>query len=291
MAAVHCRLQRYPSVDLLLTSYFQGSEFAAEAIRSLFPQTVHAWDLRFIEDAAWGKRLLELEDQPVHQGAFTAAEDDLAQGRTYMAQGDWKRARDAFGKAVKAIPENAESWRELGRACAALADWRRAQNAFEQAQRFQPTQDDEALLEEIRTIRRILHKLRHRPSDAALHMRLGVLLMAWEHGDDALVHLTRAVELAPEWPLAYLYLGMEYHVRQQWDSAEEVYQLALAGNPSNTDLRRLLDECRAHRTPESLLSEQTETCRRARWDLDPLRLLAPTAPSVHGESPRSQEGG
>src|SRR5579885_3109352 len=60
--AVCVRLRVYRSVDLLVTSYFQSTDFATEAIRARYPTLPHPWDVRLIEDVAWGRRLKELTE-------------------------------------------------------------------------------------------------------------------------------------------------------------------------------------------------------------------------------------
>lgn len=94
MEAVGARLRRYGSVDLLVTTYFQGSDFAAEAIQSLFPHEVQVWDVFLIEDAAWGIRLTELEQATCESVpsysclAPTKAGDLAAKGKLLLDAGD-----------------------------------------------------------------------------------------------------------------------------------------------------------------------------------------------------------
>ena len=269
VAVVLARLQRYTSVDLLVTCYFQSGDFAAEAVRALFPNVPHVWDLRLIEGAAWGQRLREIERSATEQRPLTEqhierqsesrsaegtprspeAFEQAAVGSQRLAAEDWDGARRAFQAAVAESPTVAEYWHDLGVARGRLGDWRWAQDALDRANRLQPARETEGLLVEVRAIRRLVRQLRDRPHDAALNLRVGTLLMAWEHGDLALAHLTRAVDLAPRWPLPRVHLGLEYHFREEWNAAEACYRAAQELGADEGELQRLIESCRAHEPP------------------------------------------
>lgn len=255
VTAVCARLRRYASVDLLITCYFQSTDFAAEAIRARYPHLAHPWDVRLIEDAAWGRRLREIQkpeaDARVHEEPARPSEasNHASVGARCVAEDDWAGARRAFQAAVAVEPTVGAYWQQLGIACGRLGDWRWAQDAFERANRLSPTGESATLLSEVRTIRRVLRQLRDRPFDAALHTRVGTLLMAWEHGDRALDHLKRAIDLAPSWPTPRIHLGLEYHYRQEWDAAEDCYRAARDLGSDDASLDLLIESCEAHDLP------------------------------------------
>src|SRR6185437_2899318 len=239
----------------LITCYFQSTDFADEAIRARYPNLPHPWDVRLIEDAAWGRRLREIQKQEAgartreDQARPADASDHASAGTRCVAEEDWLGARRAFQAAAAAAPTVGAYWQQLGIACGRLGDWRWAQDALERANRLSPTGETATLLGEVRTIRRVVRQLRDRPFDAALHTRIGTLLMAWEHGDLALDHLKRAIDLAPNWPTPRIHLGLEYHYRQEWDAAEVCYRTARDLGSDDASLDLLIESCEAHDLP------------------------------------------
>ncbi|MGH2461069.1 MAG: hypothetical protein ACRDIY_19605 [Chloroflexota bacterium] len=255
VAAVGARLRRYPSVDLLMTAYFQSTDFAAEEIQARYPNVPHPWDVRLIEDVAWGRRLREIQESaalaaiPEMTARSSPAAEHAELGARCAADDDWPGARRAFQAAVATAPTVGSYWQQLGIACGRLGDWRWAQDALERASRLAPTGELATLLSEVRTMRRVVRQLRDRPFDATLHTRIGTLLMAWEHGDLALDHLKRAIELAPSWATPRIHLGLEYHYRQEWDAAEVCYQAARELGSDEASLNLLIEACEAHDLP------------------------------------------
>lgn len=118
--AVGARLRRYDSIDLLVTTYFQGSDFAVEAIQSLFPHEVQVWNVFLIEDAAWGKRLTELEQATCESVSSysclvpTEAADLAAKGRQLLDGGDIAGALVVLQEATALAPKMVEYWEQLG---------------------------------------------------------------------------------------------------------------------------------------------------------------------------------
>ena len=93
-------------------------------------------------------------------------------------------------------------------------NWRWAKDAFVRAIAVASTPERETSLAEVQAIRRLLGKLATRPSDAAAHLQLGILLMAWDQGDSALAHFQRAIALAPHMLEAHFCRGLELHYRK-----------------------------------------------------------------------------
>jgi tetratricopeptide (TPR) repeat protein len=141
------------------------------------------------------------------------------------------------------------TWRALGVAHGRLGDWRRAQAALEEERRLAGPGDGDDLLVEVRSIRRWQRAVERRPWDATAHGHLGVLLLAWEHGDAGLVHLERATALKPDWAEAHLHLGMERHYRGDLEAAERAYAEAVRLAPDDQAARRCLEALREGRLP------------------------------------------
>jgi tetratricopeptide (TPR) repeat protein len=161
----------------------------------------------------------------------------------------WVEARDALRRLATVACRCPRTWRALGVAHGRLGDWRRAQAALEEARRLAPGDPAGELLTEVRAVRRWARAIEHRPWDAEAHCHLGVLLLAWEHPDDALDHLRRAAKLRPDWAPPHLYAGMELHCRGERAGAEQEYEEALRLAPDDRAARMYLDALRAGRLP------------------------------------------
>jgi len=140
--------------------------------------------------------------------------------------GDWPAARDLLRAAVEAGGASAAVWRSLGIAQGRCGEWRYARRALEQAQ----VMGDGAaaqLLGEVHRIESLLRAVVKRAWDADAHRQLGLLLMSWERGDEALRHLERAVQLAPRDLPSRMALGLELLCRSRWTDAAACYEAAL----------------------------------------------------------------
>lgn len=167
-----------------------------------------------------GQRLLATEVAP--PPAIQAAR----RGALLASNGDWTGARDALREAVSHASATPAVWRSLGIAQGRCGEWRYARRALEQA----ITLGDEpaiALLAEVQRIEQFTRATQRRAWDASAHRQLGLLLMAWERGDEALYHLERAAALAPRDIAAHMALGLEMLCRSRWDDAAAVYSTAL----------------------------------------------------------------
>ena len=151
-------------------------------------------------------------------------------GLRLATRGDWAGAREALRAATERHQAAPEVWRALGVAQGRCGDWRHARRALERALELG---DGEAgrLLEEIHQIELLQRATQRRAWDATAHRQLGLLLMAWERGDEALEHLERAVQLAPKDAAARLALGLELLCRSRWADALAVYTAALELDP------------------------------------------------------------
>lgn len=147
-------------------------------------------------------------------------------GLKLASRGEWAAARDALRQATETYEAPAELWRALGVATGRCGDWRHARRALERAIKLG---DGEApqLLDEVHQIEVLLRTTLRRAWDADAQRQLGLLLMAWERGDDALARLERAVALAPTDFAARMALGLEMLCRGRWDDATGAYRAAL----------------------------------------------------------------
>jgi Flp pilus assembly protein TadD len=177
-----------------------------------------------------------------------AAPDPLAEAVGLCLDDRWTEALAALRGLAGPRCRCPRTWRALGVAHGRLGDWRRAQAALEEARRLAPDEADE-LLVEVRAIRRWKRAIEHRPWDGSEHGNLGVLMLAWEHGDDGLSHLERATRLKPDWAEAHLHLGMELHYRGELEAAERAYEEAARLAPDGEAARTCLEALRQGRLP------------------------------------------
>ncbi len=68
-----------------------------------------------------------------------------------------------------------------------------------------------------------------------MHNNLGVALMSWGELDKAATHLSRAVQIVPDYENAYYNLGNVFHLQDNFDEAIVQYRRALELNPEDTD--------------------------------------------------------
>jgi Flp pilus assembly protein TadD len=147
-------------------------------------------------------------------------------GLRLAADGDWSGARDALRDAAEQPEAPATVWRSLGIANGRCGDWRYARRALERAIELGDP-ESKRLLDEVHQIETLTRATSKRAWDPSAHRQLGLLLMAWERGDEALYHLERAVQLAPQDLPARMALGLELLCRGQWAAAAATYAAAL----------------------------------------------------------------
>ena len=178
-----------------------------------------------------GQRRLQITEVPPSPGVATAR-----RGARLAASGDWAGARVVLREATEFPDAGPAVWRSLGVAQGRCGDWRFARRALEQAVGLG---DEHAgtLLGEVHQIETLVRTAQRRAWDATIHRQLGLLLMAWERGDDALHHFERAVSLAPTDLAARMALGLELLCRGRWTDAVENYGIAksLASDPEQLE--------------------------------------------------------
>ena len=193
------------------------------------------------------QRLFGTEVPPIPSVAAARKGARLAQS------GDWPAARDALRAAVEIGGASAAVWRSLGIAQGRCGEWKYARRALEQALTLgdEPTAQ---LLGEVHKIESLLRAVGKRAWDAEAHRQLGLLLMSWERGDEALRHLERAVQLAPADLPSRMALGLELLCRGRWADAVACYEaaLGLAGDDAAREAAEQgLALARASKLPES----------------------------------------
>src|SRR5207248_4019751 len=114
----------------------------------------------------------------------------------------------------------------LGIAQGRCGEWKYARRALEHALEMDD-QPARQLLGEVHRIESLLRAVGKRAWDADAHRQLGLLLMSWERGDEALRHLERAVQLAPRDLPSRMALGLELLCRTRWADAIDCYESAL----------------------------------------------------------------
>jgi hypothetical protein len=147
-------------------------------------------------------------------------------GARLAQNGDWPAAREALRVAVEADGSSPGLWRSYGIALGRCGEWRFCRRALEKAIELGDEQSPQ-LLSEVRQIESFARAASRRAWDAAAHRQLGLLLMSWERGDEALRHLERAVQLAPRDLTCRMALGLELLCRSRWADAIACYTAAL----------------------------------------------------------------
>jgi Flp pilus assembly protein TadD len=203
---------------------------------------------------------LPLRTRPVRLGKVqllgtevppTASVAAARRGARLAQNGDWPAAREALRAAVEADPTSPTLWRSYGTVLGRCGEWRFCRRALERAIEL----GDEAsrqLLGEVRQIESLARVTQRRAWDAGSHRQLGLLLMSWERGDEALTHLERAVQLAPRDLTCRMALGLELLCRTRWADAAACYTAALdlAGDESRAAAEQGLALAQAGRLPE-----------------------------------------
>jgi len=96
----------------------------------------------------------------------------------------------------------------------------------------------------------IVEAIRLDPDNAEYHEKLGVFLARANDQDDAIGHLTRAIELNPNAKDAYFYRGIAHKSKDEFPEAQadflQVIELESApGNTFSEDARQKIDELKA----------------------------------------------
>ncbi|HUE76218.1 MAG TPA: tetratricopeptide repeat protein [Chloroflexota bacterium] len=191
----------------------------------------------------------DLADDVPRSETGTPSADPLDTAISLCLHDDWAEGRDVLRRLAAQHGRCARIWRVLGLAHGRLGDWRRAHEALERSQHLDPGDATAELLQEVRAVRRWARSVERRPWDVEARVRLAMLLMAWERGDEALEHLRRAVVLKPDWAPAHLYLGLELHYRGDLEEAEQAYEEALRLVPDDETASRYLAALRSGTLP------------------------------------------
>jgi tetratricopeptide (TPR) repeat protein len=188
-----------------------------------------------------------------HRGALDVLTEEIAAGdksmqlqrlRAFLAQSadDYSAAIASYELVVKAVPDDWESWNNLGNAKRQLLDFAGAVAALERAAQLSPTSAPVRLnyatalgnagrLQEAETeLRKIADDF---PSDTNSLVELHVFLKELRREEDALEAIERAVERDPR-NIALL-LGLASHRLSMLlnEKAEEAYRKAISLDPSN----------------------------------------------------------
>lgn len=174
-------------------------------------------------------------------GAGTGAQEEIAfaQGLRRAAEGDFGGARASFGEAIAVDPGFAEAWRQRALASFEAGDRGAAFLDAAEAVRLEPR--DPAM----RATRRFMMRESDLPGAlkditpeetralASLYLESGVAGMTAGKFDAAVARATRAVELAPEAPLARTILAALRLMTRDLDGAEADATAALAADPGD----------------------------------------------------------
>lgn len=143
-------------------------------------------------------------EEELRQAALLAAEEAVRAGDAAVRRGDYEEALTHYLKAV-GTEETADRWFRVGFACSALDRTERAIQAY-------------------------LRVIELEPSHAGAHEAVGLEYLGLREDDRARTHLMRTVELEFERWRAHNGLGVLADRAQDYPSAIEHYEAALAAN-------------------------------------------------------------
>jgi len=152
-----------------------------------------------------------------------------------------ERADQHLETSLSIYPTYATAMQRRGRALAMLGHRARALVFFEEASRLGPLDRvSRELLARLRDeagdqaarVQALTDQIATRPTDAALYVEYGELLLKWGRDQEALATLEEAVRLDPENPEALRLLGDACATRQEDERAVDAYRRALARDPN-----------------------------------------------------------
>ncbi|MBA4358830.1 MAG: hypothetical protein C0405_14015, partial [Desulfovibrio sp.] len=166
----------------------------------------------------------------------------LAMGDMYAQRQNLAAARASYKRAVDVAPKEPVGHIKLGRLLWATKDSRGALAAFEQALALAPDSRDAVeaktslLMQEKRGPEALAfarQRVAAQPSDAFSNALLGRVMMDTGDMAGAEQQLAKAVQLAPDVPASYQYLGMLYIRQGKIDAGIGKYREAFVANPGN----------------------------------------------------------
>ncbi len=166
----------------------------------------------------------------------------LTMGDIYAQKQNLNAAKAAYKRAVDVAPKDPAGHVKLGRLLWASKDTRGALAAFDQALTLVPDARDAAeakvglLMQEKRAPDALAfakQRVAAQPSDAFAHTLLARVMMDSGDMTGAEQLLLKAVQLAPDVPAPYQYLGMLYIRQGKLDAGITKYREAYAANPGN----------------------------------------------------------
>ena len=169
---------------------------------------------------------------------FALAHENLADA--LLVQGKFEEAAQSLKTAIRHNPASEGANRKLGELLARIGRGGEADEVFQQSLESNP--DRNALVEAMELNRRgetpkaekIYRDLLRRNPDNVDALRLmGTLSARKENYNDAEAFFRRAVDLAPDFWLAWINLGVALNEQQKFDTAETAYKHALEIRPGS----------------------------------------------------------
>jgi TolB-like protein len=170
-------------------------------------------------DRAVGLLNQAIEKDPQYGGAYAELASAYAGAATngfVDPTGAAAEVDAAAGRAIQLDPISALAYASEGYVHAmVLGDWKRGENELRDA-------------------------LRLMPEDAALHQRLGLILLVQGRFDDALTEVRKAAEMDPLVPASGTSVGMVYFMQRKYDRALDAWRNLAALHPDAIALHALV---------------------------------------------------
>ncbi|MFK7731375.1 MAG: sulfotransferase [Pseudomonadales bacterium] len=169
---------------------------------------------------------------------FSLAHENLAE--VLLLQGKVDNAVHSLKIALQHNPDNEQATHKLRELLALLGRGREADELYQSSIKNAP--DRQAMVEAMELTRagdttkaeKIYRDLlRANPENVDALRLMGVLSVKKDHYNDAEAYFKRAVELAPDFLIAWINLGTALNEQQKFGAAEDAYRQALAINPGS----------------------------------------------------------
>lgn len=170
-----------------------------------------------------------------------------------LMEGDYGRALPELIKAREMDPKNADVENYLGLAYYGLKDYGQAVTSFENALKINPKRSDvhnnlglvylnqqnyDKALEEFNTC---LKDLTYQKKQLPLS-NIGLAYLEMGRYDESLAALTRAVEVAPNYPKSYQLIGRVHMAKGQYGEATKYLRKAQELDPNDSMTQQLMNE-------------------------------------------------